>query len=124
MGGLVARYGLAEMVKNPNIVNGVNQNDPHTRLLVTHDSPHQGANTPLGIQMLTRQAAATVAAQYVRVFNNALNAISNPVFYSAFAVFPELQQADDLLDAPATQQLLVVRALRNGTTDYTQETMK
>lgn len=115
MGGLVARYALADMAKNPNVVNGVNQNDPHTRLLVTHDSPHQGANTPLGIQMLTRQAAATVAAQYVRVFNNALNAISNPVFYSALAVFPELQQADDLLDAPATQQLLVVRALRNGT---------
>ena len=120
MGGLVARYGLADMVKNPNIVNGSNQTDPHTRLLVTHDSPHQGANTPLGIQMLTRQAAGTVAAQTVRAFNNILTGPLVPSFFSAATIFPELQQADDLLNEPATQQLLVVRALRNGTGPYAQ----
>jgi hypothetical protein len=36
MGGLVARYCLANMTKQ-----GI---DPQTRLLLTHDSPHRGAN--------------------------------------------------------------------------------
>jgi hypothetical protein len=44
MGGLVARFGLAQMVRN-----GEN---PQTRLLITHDSPHRGANVPLGAQYL------------------------------------------------------------------------
>ncbi len=41
MGGLVARYGLAQMVKS-----GEN---PDTYILATQDSPHRGANTPLGV---------------------------------------------------------------------------
>jgi hypothetical protein len=42
MGGLVSRYCLAQMTKE-------NQNTD-TRLLLTQDSPHQGANVPLGLQ--------------------------------------------------------------------------
>jgi hypothetical protein len=49
MGGLVSRYGLAEMAKRPN-----NSDDPHTRLLILHDSPQRGANNPVGVQSLTR----------------------------------------------------------------------
>ena len=48
MGGLVARYGLADLAR---------QNIPtQTRLLITHDSPHQGANVPLGFQALFRES--------------------------------------------------------------------
>ncbi len=105
MGGLVARYGLAEMVKNPQVAN----NNPHTRLLLTHDAPHRGANTPLGLQALTRQAAGSLAGQFIRVYNS----LGVPVFFPKLALFPDLQQADELLDAPATRQLLVVRATRS-----------
>lgn len=102
MGGLVARYGLAEMEKRGN--------DPtYTRLLLTHDSPHRGANTPLGLQALTRQSAGTLAGQFIRTYNSS----GLPVFFPKLALFPALQQADDLLDAPATQQLLLVRATRS-----------
>ncbi|GAB3861244.1 hypothetical protein GCM10028822_40420 [Hymenobacter terrigena] len=101
MGGLVARYGLAEMEKRGN--------DPtDTRLLLTHDAPHRGANTPLGLQALTRQGAGTLAGQFIRVYNSTGVA----VFFPKLALFPILQQADDLLDAPATRQLLLVRATR------------
>ena len=101
MGGLVARYGLAEMEKR-----GTDPSD--TRLLLTHDALHRGANTPLGLQALTRQAAGTLAGQYIRVNNS----YGLPYFLPKLALFPILQQADALLDAPATKQLLLVRATR------------
>lgn len=44
MGGLVSRYCLAKMTKN----RGTLSTD--TRMLLTMDSPHQGANIPLGFQ--------------------------------------------------------------------------
>jgi hypothetical protein len=44
MGGLVARYCLANMTKN------VGYNSADTKLLITHDSPHQGSNVPLSLQ--------------------------------------------------------------------------
>ncbi len=42
MGGLVSRYCLAQMTKESKVTD--------TRLLLTQDSPHQGANVPLGTQ--------------------------------------------------------------------------
>lgn len=99
MGGLVARYGLAEMEK-------AQPGSTHTRLLVTHDSPHRGANTPLGLQALTRQSASTFAG----VVLNLVNSSGIPHLLTGSDVFPELQQGDLLLDEPATQQLLLVRA--------------
>jgi hypothetical protein len=42
LGGLVARYGLAKMTKAGQPTG--------TRLLITHDAPHQGAYVPLGYQ--------------------------------------------------------------------------
>jgi hypothetical protein len=47
-GGLNARYALANLTKNfPNI-------PTETRLLITHDAPHRGANIALGLQLCTR----------------------------------------------------------------------
>lgn len=86
MGGLVARYALASMTK---------QNlDTETRLLITHDSPHRGANTPLGIQFLIRQ----------------LNDINIMKLLYIFDLFPELKQANKVLNEPATKELLIARA--------------
>ncbi len=50
MGGLVARYGLAEMEKNSRA--GFMNNNHETRMLITHDSPHRGANFPLAYQSM------------------------------------------------------------------------
>ncbi|MBC6700475.1 esterase/lipase family protein [Hymenobacter puniceus] len=103
MGGLVARYGLAQMEK-------AQPGSTHTRLLVTHDSPHRGANTPLGVQALTRQAAGTMLGMAIRTYNSQGLAI----FIPAIRLFPQLEEGDNLLDAPATRQLLLVRATRSA----------
>lgn len=56
MGGLISRYALSYMETN-NI-------DHNTRLWVSIDSPHLGANIPIGLQSLINQAAPNnVAAQ-------------------------------------------------------------
>ena len=56
MGGLISRYALSYMEAN-NI-------DHNTRLWVSIDSPHLGANIPIGLQSLINQAAPdNVAAQ-------------------------------------------------------------
>lgn len=43
-GGILARYTLAKMTKT------ISSASTDTRMLITHDSPHQGANVPLGFQ--------------------------------------------------------------------------
>ncbi|MBC7391113.1 MAG: hypothetical protein H7329_18045, partial [Opitutaceae bacterium] len=48
MGGLCARYALANMTKN------FTATPTETRLLITHDSPHKGANIPLGLKYMIR----------------------------------------------------------------------
>lgn len=50
MGGLIARYALANMEQDPN-------QDHDTRLYISHDAPHQGANIPISIQYLARHLA-------------------------------------------------------------------
>lgn len=85
MGGLVARYALAEMTKN--------NDDPETRLLITHDSPHRGANVPLGVQYLIEMAG------HVHLFG-----------YDVHDIYPQYDEAISLLNEPATQQLLLYRA--------------
>ena len=46
MGGLISQYALAYMEKN-----GMNHN---TKLWISHDSPHNGANIPIGAQEFLR----------------------------------------------------------------------
>lgn len=85
MGGLVARYQLADMVKN---------NRPtQTRLLILQDSPQRWANVPLGLQALVRQADIDFGG-----------------FFKLSDVNQTLKQALTLLDQPASQQLLLYRA--------------
>lgn len=85
MGGLCARYALASMTKS--------SVSTETRLLITHDSPHRGANVPLGLQYMIRMMGG------VELFGTGIR-----------SVFPDYDDAIGLLDAPATQQLLLYRA--------------
>jgi Secretion system C-terminal sorting domain len=98
MGGLIARFGLAQMV-----LNGENT---QTRLVITHDSPHRGANVPLGFQYMGRQ-----------LVNIGFNVnISTVPFFPIFLkdIFPQFKELNDLLSAPAAVQQIMLRA--TGTT--------
>lgn len=77
MGGQVSRYALAYMEKN---------NIKHcNRLYVSADSPHQGANIPIGFQEMVNFNA-----------NNGLNAVNN-------AMMDVLKK----INAPAAKQMLI-----------------
>lgn len=54
MGGLIARYALRYME--------INSLNPDTRLYISFDSPHQGANVPIGFQHLFNYMAYGPAA--------------------------------------------------------------
>ena len=84
MGGLIARYKLAEMTKAGR--------PTQTRLLVLQDSPQRGANVPLGIQALIRQAVVSLGP------------------FTTADLSKTLAQANLLLDQPATQQLILYQA--------------
>lgn len=65
MGGVISRYTLAKWEQEDPNFNPANPEDtsPHdVRLFIAHDSPMQGANTPLSIQHFTRH----VKLQYVQ----------------------------------------------------------
>jgi len=104
MGGLVARYGLAKMEKERR-VNPTPGNDHQTRLLITQDSPHRGANLPLGIQALSAHLADMPVLGFglVRLHD----------------VIKPLREAKRLAREPATQQLLLTRAESNNRGDVT-----
>lgn len=77
MGGLISRYALNYMESN--------MIDPDTRLYISFDSPHLGANVPIGLQHQLNYLA----------FND-----TNPV--------PEVQPLiDSFLNSPAARQLLI-----------------
>lgn len=101
MGGLIAQYALCDIEQHP-----ANTSYPHqVGLLITHDSPHQGANVPLSVQMSVRHLAGTV--------------IRNPLPFSddikLVDRLPILGQARDALLSPAAQQLLRYQTTRQVT---------
>jgi hypothetical protein len=85
MGGLVARYALASMTKN--------SIDPDTRILASFDSPHQGANVPLGLQYLLQMTGQ------MTIYNTNIRDI-----------FPQYDAVMGLLNEPASQQMLIYRS--------------
>ncbi|MAZ73114.1 MAG: hypothetical protein CMC70_08185 [Flavobacteriaceae bacterium] len=66
MGGLIARYGLAFMEEN---------DIPHeTRLFISFDSPHKGANIPISLQYLINYLAQEIGdAQAIAIVDEVLN---------------------------------------------------
>jgi hypothetical protein len=105
MGGLVARYALADMEKQRR-VNPIASNQHETRLLITHDSPHKGANTPLGLQCML-QSLANFGINFTA---NATAGLS--VLFKDF--IPPIVQYERFLNAPANEQLAIYRALGVG----------
>ena len=100
MGGLVGRYALAEMTKNNGLFG-----PPDTRLFILHDSPQRGAYNPVGLQSLARSTDVP------------LNIVSLNPFSSGFLAQPtiaafddRLQDAVNVLNEPATQQLALLNA--------------
>ncbi len=92
MGGLCARYALANMTKN------FPGTPTEARLLITHDSPHRGANIPLGLQYMIRMLGG------FQIFGTNINNI-----------YPDYNDVVNLLNAPATQQLLLYRSVTANT---------
>ena len=62
MGGLISRYSLAYMEKK-HAETGLEKWNHNTRLWVSFDSPHQGANVPIGIQYWLRFHSFNAAAK-------------------------------------------------------------
>ncbi|WP_445738345.1 hypothetical protein [Mariniflexile sp.] len=100
MGGLVARYALRDME--------INQETHDTKLYISHDVPHQGANVPLAYQAMVRHLVG--------------EQISLPVFFSLFNVnilditdiAPDLEDGLALLQSPAAQQMLIYQLQGTG----------
>ncbi len=103
MGGLVARYAL----RNMEIDNDPNTNHD-TKLYISHDAPHQGANVPLAFQALVRHLVG--------------EEVSLPVFFSLLDVdiidlvelSPDLQDGLALLQTPAARQMLIYQLQDTG----------
>ncbi len=96
MGGLVARYALRHME-----IDGDPNTNHDTKLYISHDAPHQGANVPLAFQAMVRHLVG--------------EEISLPVFLSLIDVnivdftdiSPDLEDGLALLQTPAAQQMLI-----------------
>ena len=84
MGGVVARYALADMEQS--------SIDHKTRLFVSHDAPQQGANIPVSIQYMFRHVT------------NLYNRYASP-YGSQVIDVPFLENS--ILDQPATKQMLM-----------------
>lgn len=101
MGGLVSRYCLAQMVK----AGGTGNNDPQTRLLITHDSPHRGANVPLAMQHFIQGLRKQRIKAFLGIFNFRLDEI-----------IPKFKDVNTIINSPAATQQLLVRVVdENGT---------
>ncbi len=97
MGGLVARYALRDMENR-----GVAHN---TRLYISHDAPHQGANVPVAAQAAVLHLATTsigvgVPGLYYSISLASLN--------------EQLKGAAALLETPAARQMLQYQANLSG----------
>ncbi len=100
MGGLVARYALRHMETTGRT--------HETKLYISHDAPHQGANVPLAYQAFVRHLVG--------------ESIDIPLFLNLFGVndmditdfAPDLQTGMDLLNSPAAQQMLIYQLQGSG----------
>lgn len=94
MGGLVSRYALKTMenklAQNPNDPTWQQKWDHNTRLWVSFDAPHQGANVPIGIQEIIKYIADRLETDAAKKF------------------------IKEQLDRPFTKQLLVNHYSKTG----------
>ena len=83
MGGLVARYALADIDQNQNF-------NHDTNLYISHDAPHLGANTPIALQHFNRHVKRIYQSMPL-AYNFA--EVILPLAFDAAAVFTN--QLDD-----------------------------
>jgi len=94
MGGLVARYALRSM--EIDVEKGVVGAQGHdTWKYISYDSPHKGANLPLGLQAM------------IRDIQNFSVAIYGFKVWDPAKIVPILAQLYGVLDAKATRQMLI-----------------
>ncbi|WP_443938818.1 hypothetical protein [Pedobacter sp. MW01-1-1] len=103
MGGLVGRYALRDME--------LNNLSHETRLFITHDTPHHGANVPVAFQ---------VAVQHLAPFKiiNGVSATFDypPIVLDYRDMFPELMVAQSAFNSIAARQMLIQRYQLSGNT--------
>ena len=98
MGGIIARYALKDM-ENQQALNPTVPSWQHkTSLYISHDAPHQGANTPLAIQYFSRHLIKQFVSTPLGDMNVNVSGDGAPVTIS------DLQR---LLNSPGTKQLLI-----------------
>jgi hypothetical protein len=109
MGGLISRYGLAQYARGTGSDRAVAED---TRLLISYDSPHRGANIPLGFQGLMRQFADVTLFPGLDLVNQGTQG-------------ERIRQAIKVFDSPAFRQLVLYRATsptgRDGNGNYDTE---
>jgi hypothetical protein len=98
MGGILARYALKDMENEHALNPTIPSWQQKTSLYISHDAPHQGANTPLAIQYFSRHLINQFISTPLGDMNINVNGDGAPVTIS------DLQK---LLNAPGTQQLLI-----------------
>ena len=99
MGGLVARYALRHMEQTGHTHD--------TKLYISHDVPHQGANVPLAFQALVRHLAGE-SVRWPILFG--LGSID----ISITALAPDLNDGMAILQSPAAQQMLIYQLSGTG----------
>ncbi len=91
MGGLVARWALKDME---------NKNELHqTSLYISDDSPHQGANVPLGYQFLAKHFSNL----YLKTGPTAVLAQATSVLSGSGSPYSKINISDE----PASRQMLI-----------------
>lgn len=112
MGGLVARYALASIEDDGDF-------NHETNMYISHDSPHLGANTPIGLQHLFRHTKSMYQEAPIPYL---LGEVIIPLSYSIGNIFEDVvneyggnvsvgsfvtpSQAFGLSDFPASRQML------------------
>ncbi|MEM6298390.1 MAG: hypothetical protein AAF740_06850, partial [Bacteroidota bacterium] len=102
MGGVVANYALADLEKRfqDNLIA-----DPELDVLITHDTPHRGANVPYGAQVALTKLTDFALGRFITETGQAGR-------LTLQQVNPSLRQLENLQDAPATRQLLIYQSER------------
>jgi hypothetical protein len=97
MGGVIGRWALRDM-ENRSLAH-------QTRLFISWDSPHQGANVPVAYQHAARHA------------NNLFMSTAIPILFGGNGIVRLVKNALNLADFPAAKQMLYYRVQDNGQLD-------
>lgn len=111
MGGLVTRYALCDMEKSTPVINH------DTRLSISFDSPHQGANVPVAFQA----AVLHLAGSGIGVGVPGITYYPDKLMFGN--IFPSLGKGRDVLNSPAARQMLRYQVAGGGnviTYDHSQ----